>query len=247
MSDITESSTKSSSSTWFSTTQWTVVLNARDERTGNEALSQLCQTYWFPLYAYARRRGKSPEDAADLTQGFFERLLEKRFLDSVDPEKGRFRSFLLVAMRRHMGDVYDRNTAVKRGGKETILSLDMEDAEGRYGLEPAVDETPETLFERHWALLLLDKVLRQLQTEFIEAGKGAQFNKLKSFLTGEAERHAYRAIAQELETTDTSLRMMVSRMRQRYRELFRQEVANTVHDEKEIEAELQHLFAALSR
>ena len=156
----------SSNREWFSTTQWTVVLNARDQHTGNTALNQLCQTYWFPLYAYARRRGNSPEEAADLTQDFFYRLLEKRFLDDIDPAKGRFRSFLLVAMKRHMANVWEKQTAQKRGGHQTVLSLDVEDSENRYQLEPAETATPDTLFERHWVLLLLERVVGHLQNEF---------------------------------------------------------------------------------
>ena len=176
---------------WFSTTQWTVVLNARDQHTGNEALNQLCQTYWFPLYAYTRRRGNTPEEASDLTQDFFCRLLEKRFLDDIDPARGRFRSFLLVAMKRHMANVWEKQMAQKRGGGQTVLSLDLEDSESRYQLEPADTATPETLYERHWALLLLERVVGYLQNEFAEAGKTEMFNLLKPFLTGDSERADY--------------------------------------------------------
>ncbi len=226
---------------WFSTTQWTVVLNARDAHTGNEALNQLCQTYWFPLYAYARRRGNNPEESADLTQDFFCRLLEKRFLDEIDPAKGRFRSFLLVAMKRHMANAWEKQTAQKRGGNRTVLSLDVDDSESRYQLEPADNVTPESLYERHWALLLLERVVGQLQAEFAEAGKSEMFHLLKPFLTGDAERADYGPIAAQSGSAETAVRMSVSRMRKRYRELLRKEVANTVGSEAKINDELEHL------
>lgn len=223
------------------------MLHARDDNTGNDALNQLCETYWFPIYSYARRSGNNPEEAADLTQDFFCRLLEKRFLDIVDPAKGRFRSFLLVAMKRHMANAWEKKTAQKRGGKQTILSLDFEGSEDRYRLEPAETVTPETLYELHWALLLLERVVGHLQDEFVEAGKAESFDLLKPFLTGDAERADYAPIAKQLGVAETAVRMQVSRMRKRYRDLLRKEVANTVASEEEIDDELQHLREILRR
>ncbi len=234
---------------WFSTTRWTMVMAAKDESTASstEALGALCTTYWFPLYAFARRKGNSPEEAADLTQGLFARLLGGQFLDRIDPAKGKFRSFLMVAMNRHIADVLTHRNAAKRGGGATVLSLDTQDAESRYLLEPADDETPESLFEYHWALSLLGKVTDDLRLEFEESGRGEVFDRLKPFLTGEAERNDYEGAARDLGMGNAAARMAVSRMRKRFREILHHEIAATVASDDDIEAELARIRNVLSR
>ncbi|MEM7385561.1 MAG: sigma factor [Verrucomicrobiota bacterium] len=232
---------------WFSTTRWTMIMAAKDGAgpAAAEALERLCTTYWFPLYAYARRKGCSPEDAADLTQGLFVRLLGGQFLDGIDPARGKFRSFLRVAMNRHIADFLTHRNAAKRGGGKTI-SLGMQDAESRYLLEAVDENTPESLFDYHWALSLLGKVTDDLQSEFEESGRGPVFDRLKPFLTGEAERHDYQEASRDLGMENTATRMAVSRMRKRFREILRHEVATTVALDDDIDEELAGIRSILS-
>jgi len=236
------------SEAWFATTHWSVVLSARDPASSlsERALEELCRAYWGPLYAYLRRQGRSPHDAQDLTQEFFVRLLHKNYLHAVDREKGRFRTFLLVALRRFLADESDRAHAQKRGGGVACLSLDAEAAEHRYGAEPVDTLTPERLYERHWALALLDRTMARLRQEFVASGKAEEFAILKTFLTAEKGAISYTEVAPQLSLTEGALRVAAHRLRRRYRDLFREEIAHTVADPTEIEEEVRHLMAVLS-
>ena len=236
------------SEAWFATTHWSVVLSARDPASpqSEEALEALCRAYWCPLYAYLRRQGRSPHDAQDLTQEFFARLLHKDYLHAVAREKGRFRTFLLVALKRFLADESDRAHAQKRGGGVACLSLDAEAAEHRYGAEPVDTLTPERLYERHWALALLDRTMARLRQEFVASGKADEFAILKTFLTAEKGAVSYAEVAPQLGLSAGALRVAAHRLRRRYRDLFREEIAHTVADPAEIEEEIRHLMTVLS-
>jgi RNA polymerase sigma factor (sigma-70 family) len=229
----------------FPTTLWTVVLYAvrDDPARAQAALTQLCQAYWYPLYSFVRRRGYSPHDAEDLTQAFFAQLLEKRGLERVDPTHGRFRTFLLASLKNFLTNDWDRAHALKRGGGQTILSLDEESAESRYLLEPHHDMTPERHFERQWALTLLDQVLDALLHEYQTAGNGDLFEELKAVIIGQPG--AYAEMATRLRRSEGAIKVAVHRLRHRYRELVRARIAETV-GEGEVEDELRHLLAVLS-
>lgn len=213
-----------------------------------EALSTLCETYWYPLYAFLRRRGYSADDAQDLTQAFFARLLEKHTLRHADPARGRFRSFLLASLRNFVANEHDRDTARKRGGGTPRLSLDLIAAEQRFQLEPAIDETPERVFDRLWALTLLDKVLARLQAETsARAAKTAAFDQLKPYLTGDEPQLSYAETASRLGMSEGAVKVAVHRLRRRFRELLRDEIAHTVSAPEEVDIELRHLWAAVGR
>lgn len=232
----------------FATTHWSVVLAAgRDTARGRDSLARLCQTYWFPLYAYVRRRGYAPEDAQDLTQAFFARLLEKNWVAAADRSKGRFRSFLLAAMKHFLADQWDRERAQKRGGDIPRLSLPLETAEARYLSEPADMETPERIFERRWALTLLDEVLERLRSEYDRDGKGTLFTALHPCLVGERATQPYADLARSLGSTEGAVKSAVHRLRLRYRQLLREEIAGTLDEGEAVEDELRHLFAVLTR
>jgi RNA polymerase sigma factor (sigma-70 family) len=229
----------------FAPTRWSVVLKAA-RQTGpeaDEALATLCEAYWYPLYAYVRRQGHRPADAEDLTQAFFARLLEKRYLDRIEREGGRFRSFLLTALKRFLANEWDRAGAVKRGGKHTILSLDLDLAESRYQIEPAHEASPDKLYERQWARALLDRVMALLREEYAAAGKTDWFICLSGTLGRPRGETPYRELAIDLGTTEGAVKMAAQRLRARYRALLRAEVGHTVADPGEIEAEIRHLFA----
>lgn len=232
----------------FETTHWSVVARAGsgEESRAQEALSQLCQTYWYPLYAFVRRRGHSPADAQDLTQGFFVHLLQHRALTRVDRTKGKFRSFLLASLRHFLANQREHAQAQKRGGGQAPIALDGLTAERRYGLEPADHASPDRIFERSWAVSLLERVLAQLEAEQTAAGKGRQFACLRDSLMADPAAPAYAALAVQLGLSEEATRMTVCRLRRRYRELLRAEVAQTVSSPAEIEEELRHLFAALT-
>jgi RNA polymerase sigma-70 factor (ECF subfamily) len=215
-----------------------------DSTAAREALAQLCQTYWYPLYAYVRRRGNSPEDAEDLTQGFFARLLELGSLAEVSREKGRFRSFLLASLNHYLSDAWDRARAQKRG-QGRVISLDARQAEERLRREPADTLTPEKLFERKWAMAVLEVVVRRLQHEYESAGKERLFLALRFSITGDAEE-PYAKLSAELGTSEPALRVAAHRLRQRYRQVLRDEIAQTVTTEAEVDGEIQHLFQALA-
>ena len=229
----------------FRTTHWSIVLSAKGDSTGaHESLAKLCQTYWYPLYAFVRRQGMSEHDAQDLTQEFFARLLEKGWLDGVERERGRFRSWLLASMKHFLANEWDRANRLKRGGGQTVLSLDAETAEARYALEPADPVTADRIFERRWALTLLEQVLERLRWEFAAAGKEKLFDEFKAALTG--GKMDYPEIAARLNLNEGAVRVAVHRLRLRYRDLVRAEIAETVATEDEVDAEVQHLFAALA-
>ena len=232
---------------WFTTTHWSIVLSAQDRksRQSERALAALCETYWFPLYAYVRRSVFSSHDAQDLTQEFFAQLLEKDFLKDVDYRRGKFRSFLLAALKHHLGHHRERARAKKRGGGRVPFSLDFDDAENRYHLEPEDPATPERLYLRRWALTLLDRVVRRLEDESIRAGKAETFVGLKEFLTADRQSRPYRQAAESLGMTEGAVKVAVHRLRRRYRELLREEIAQTVADPAEVDDELGELFSAV--
>ena len=230
----------------FTTTHWSVVLAARatDAPQAAAALEKLCRTYWYPLYAYLRRRGYGEHDAQDMTQGFFAHLLERDWLQGVAREKGRFRSFLLAALNYFLADQRDRATAQKRGGGQPVISFDAHEAEERYRLEPVDERSPDKLFEQRWAMALLDQVLARLAQEFSDAGKLELFNQLQPFLVEGTGEKTYAETARE-GMTEEALKKAVQRMRRRYHQLFREEIAQTVASPEEVEEELRHLCAVL--
>jgi RNA polymerase sigma factor (sigma-70 family) len=233
----------------FVTTHWSLVLSARDRESPQSAaaLEKLCRAYWYPLYAYIRHSGQSKENAEDLTQTFFARLLEKRFLDSAQQERGRFRSFLLVALKRFLANEWERAHAQKRGGFHTSISLDTELAERKIQFEIAgPDVPPDRAFERRWALTLLEQTMSRLRSEFERAGKIAEFERLKVFLTADKKEIPYAAAAAQLGMEEGALRVAVHRLRKRYRELFREEIAHTLAEGESVEEELRYLLAVLS-
>jgi len=231
----------------FVTTHWSVVLTAgrNDTPRARVALERLCQTYWYPLYAYVRRRGQSPEDAKDLTQEFFARLLEHNWVGRADQQKGRFRSFLLSAMNCFLADEWDKARAQKRGGGLAPLPLQFDTAETRYSHEPADRVTPEHSYERRWALTLLDTVLRRLRSEYDQEGRQELFAMLHPCLVGERTAQPYAELAVKLGVSEGAVKTAVHRLRQRYRELLRDEIAQTVAESAEVDEELKHLFVVL--
>jgi len=230
----------------FAATRWTVVLTAGQTASpqAGRALEELCRAYWYPLYAYVRRRGYDVHEAEDLTQEFFARLLAKNYLADVDRAKGKFRSFLLASLKHFLANEWDRAHAAKRGGGQLFLSLDTKTAETRYLSEPADELTAEKLLERQWALALLDQVLDRLQAEFVADGKAAQFEQLKVFLTEGKGSTSYASVAAKLGTTEGAVKVAAHRLRRRYRELLREEISHTVATPAEVEEEIRHLFAA---
>ena len=231
----------------FVTTRWSVVLRAgrSDTTRAQAALADLCQTYWYPLYAYARRRGCSPHDAEDATQGFFARLLKLHSLAGVQKEKGRFRAFLLASMKHYLADEHDHASAQKRD-RALTMSLDAQAAEERYRFEPADPVTPEQLFERRWALTLLETVMRRLCSEYKDSGRGTLFAALRFAITGDKSTVPYAELAKDLDMTGEAVRVAVHRLRRRYRQVLREEIAHTVAGESEIADELNALRRILS-
>jgi DNA-directed RNA polymerase specialized sigma24 family protein len=231
----------------FPSTHWTMVLmagqNASPEATA--ALETLCRTYWYPLYVYIRRKGHGAEEAQDLTQEYFLRLLEKNYLAHVDRQKGRFRCFLLAALNHFLANEWRRGQTAKRGGGHPLIPLDERNAESRYALEPVSDLSPEKIYERHWALAVLGQALARLREESVAAGRTQQFDLLKGFLTTEAEEGDYDAAAVRLGMRFGTVAVLVHRLRQRYREMLRNEIARTVASQAEVEDEIRWLFAAL--
>ncbi len=230
----------------FATTRWSIVLAARapTEAEGNAALATLCRSYWYPLYAFVRRQGLGEHDAQDLTQEFFARLLEKGWLGGVERERGRFRSWLLASMKHFLANEWDRSRAKKRGGGVATLSFDAMSAESRFRHEPADTATAEKLYDRRWALTLLDQVLARLRAEMSAAGKVGHFDALKFCLTG--DKTPYADVAAKLGMSEGAVKVAVHRLRERYRDLIRAEIAETVATPAEVEDELCHLLAALS-
>jgi RNA polymerase sigma-70 factor (ECF subfamily) len=233
----------------FTDTHWSVITAAQQGGTAEsaQALEVLCRTYWFPLYAYVCRRGYREQEAQDLTQEFFARLLEKDDLCKVDRGKGKFRSFLLAALKHFLAKEWRHANALKRGGGVTHLPLDDQSTGLGCVQVAASNLSPEEFFDQQWAIALLEQAVGKLQREFRMAGKGALFEELKIYLTGEPQAASYSELALRLHTTEAALKMAVSRMRQRYGELLRAEIASTVSSPEEVEDELRALFAALSR
>jgi RNA polymerase sigma factor (sigma-70 family) len=231
----------------FDTTHWSVVLTAghRSSPDSRKALSTLCQAYWYPLYAYARRRGRNVEEAQDLTQEFFARLLEKDYLAVAQPGRGRFRSFLLTAFKHFLANEWDKARAQKRGGGCAPISLDFATGESRYLREPADELTPERIYERQWALTLLEQVLARLRDEFVRAGKADLFEQLKVFITPRTTADCYAEAAGELSISQEAVRVAVHRLRRRYRQLLRAEISQTVAEPSDVEDEIRSLFSAL--
>jgi RNA polymerase sigma factor (sigma-70 family) len=231
----------------FHTTRWSLVAAAagQDGEHSRTALADLCQAYWYPLYAFLRRRGNSAEDARDLTQEFFATLLEKGYLVDADPDRGRFRSFLLTAVSHFVSKEREKAVAQKRGGNWRRLSLDFQEGERRYQLEPADPWTPERIFLRRWALTLLDRTLAELRQDHADAGKLPLFDTLKMFLTGEEGTPPLARIASELGTTAGAVKVAVHRLRQKFREKLRSEIAQTVSSSAEIDEELRSLQSVL--
>jgi len=232
----------------FVATRWTVVLAARDKVSPQlgEALESLCRAYWYPLYAYVRRLGHPTADAQDLTQEFFARLLAKEWLASADREKGRFRTFLVVALKRFLANEWDRLHREKRGGHAPHFPLDTEMAEARYQSEPALELTADRIYERRWALALLENTMNRLREEFGQANKAAEFERLKVFLTADKSAIACADVARELGMSEGAARVAAHRLRRRFREVFREEVAHTVASAEDVDEEFRHLLEALA-
>jgi len=210
------------------------------------ALSTLCQTYWFPLYAYLRRHGYDSHQAEDYTQGFFAGILERKGLQRADPKYGKFRSFLLASLKNFLADEWDRARAQKRGGDKKVLSLDFDTAASRYDREPVHALSPEKLFERSWALTVLTRAMDRLKAECTVSDKQRLFDYLKVYLTAEKDAGSYRHVAGELNMTEGAVKVAVHRLRRRYRELVRDEIAQTVTTEAQVDEEIRDLFDALA-
>jgi RNA polymerase sigma factor (sigma-70 family) len=231
----------------FPTTCWSRVVAAADGEApeSREALTELFRSYWFPLYAFIRRKGNDPDKSLDLTQGYFARLLERRTVAAANPERGRFRTFLLADCTHFLAHHREQNAAEIRGGGRAFLSIDARDAEGRFLREPAHDQTPERHFEREWALALLDRVLASLRGEYEQSGRKTTFEALKVVLTDDPRSVPQADLARQLGTTEAAVQVAIHRLRRRYREHLRAEIAGTLADEAEVEDELRALFAAL--
>jgi RNA polymerase sigma factor (sigma-70 family) len=233
---------------WFATTHWSVVTlaGAPDSPRALEALEKLCRAYWFPLYSYVRRRGYSSHDAQDLTQGFFVRLLRMNSFSGVCQEKGKFRTFLLAALNHFLSDERDRARAEKRGGGQAIISIDENEAEERYLYGAALEPEPEKAFDRRWGLTVLEEALARLQKEHLASGRSEMFEHLRVYLSSEASPGDYDALAPLLGMSPNAVGVAVYRMRQRYRECIRLELAQTVASPQDLDEEMNYLFSVLS-
>jgi RNA polymerase sigma-70 factor (ECF subfamily) len=232
----------------FLTTRWSMVLSARDKTSPVSAcaLESLCQAYWYPLYAYVRRQGHSAHDAQDLTQAFFARLLEKDYLQAAARERGRFRTFLIVAMKRFLMNEWDKVRSQKRGGGHILISLDAELAENRYRAEPAGALPADEIYERRWALTLLEQAMARLRASYVETGREAEFGHLKTYLTADRGEVSYCGIAAALEMSEGAARVALHRLRKRFRQFFREEIAGTVSNPGEVDEEVRYVVSILS-
>lgn len=232
----------------FATTHWSRILAARDHGTpgADEALEELCRDYWRPLHAYIRRRGYGPEDAQDLTQGFFEQLLAKDYLGDLTPGRGRFRSFLLVSLQHYLANQWDRVHCKKRGGGRLIVSIEAQSEEGNR-FEPHYEVTPEREFEFRWAVALVAAVVGRLEAEMESGGSGIPFEELRPFLGCDQEPGLYGEIARRRGLKETTVKVAVHRLRRRYGQLLRDEVRRTLADPNDVEAELRHLIRSLGQ
>lgn len=231
----------------FATTQWSIVLAAghRSLPDAELALASLCGTYWYPLYAYVRRRVSDVYEAEDLTQAFFAKLLEKNYVKPATPERGRFRAFLLTSFKHFLSHEWERAKAQKRGGGRTLISLDFDDGNSRFCLEPFTDLTADELYERQWAVALLQRVLQRLEDDMAQNGKVDQFELLKDFIIGGSGGNTYADVAIKLGTTAAAAKMAAARMRSRYRVLLREEIAQTLADPAGVDQEIRYLFKVL--
>jgi RNA polymerase sigma factor (sigma-70 family) len=232
----------------FVTTRWTVVLSAgrKSSLQSDQALAELCQTYWYPLYAYVRRQGRTKEDAEDLVQAFFARFLERNYLEGLAAERGRFRAFLLVSLKHFLANEWDRANRQKRGGGVEHLSLDWQSADEHFHRDPADLASPDRLFDREWALALLERVITRLSDECQREGRTALFEQAKGFLMVGEQVIPYAEAAKALGMEEGAVRVAVHRLRKRYRELLRDEIAQTLDDPAQVTEELRSLQAALS-
>lgn len=248
MPDNTDTSPTPAGTSRFATTHWSVVLAASSPKSSRyrEALETLCQAYWFPIYAYLRRQGYGAHKAEDQTQGFFTHMIEMDDLCRADPDRGRFRSFLLSMLKHFVADQWDRSQAQKRGGGKKALSLDFADAETRYKLEPSHQLSPDKLYEKSWALTLLSQTMARLKAETSGTNKQKLFEQLKAHLAGQFHAVPYSELAARLEMTEGSVKIAVHRLKQRYRELLREQIAQTVSSPEEIDEEIRALFVALA-
>ena len=232
----------------FATTHWTVVLAAGQRHTpqADGALEELCRTYWFPLYAYVRRRGHAKADAEDLVQAFFARFLEKNYLNGLSAERGRFRAFLLAALKHFLANEWDKAQAQKRGGGAAHLSLDWQTADTKFQVASQTEPSPDKAFDREWALALLAKVIERLQAECAAEGKAALFDQLKTFLMAGGGDSAQAAVAKSLGMEEGAVRVAIHRLRKRYRALLRDEIAHTLSDDAMVDEEMRALFGAFT-
>jgi RNA polymerase sigma factor (sigma-70 family) len=232
----------------FGTTRWSLVLAAG--QTSNErsaqALANLCEMYWYPVYAFIRRQGYRQDEAADLAQEFFTRLLQKNYFQDVDPARGRFRAYLCGSIRHFLSNERDRARTLKRGGSQPPISLDVEAAEGTYRIEVRDDLTPEKLFDRRWALILLERVLARLRDGHVSAGKGELFDRLKGFLTGDGAGVPYADVAGTLGMSEGAVKVAVHRLRRQFRDTLIQEISETVSDPADVDSEIEYLLKAVS-
>jgi RNA polymerase sigma factor (sigma-70 family) len=236
------------SNDFFATTRWTMVLAAGGSTTqdGEDALERLCEAYWFPLYAYVRRRGHSKEDAEDLTQAFFADLLRRRDFSRTDAERGKFRAFLLASLKHFLANERDKSRRIKRGGGAMHFPLDWQGADERFGIADAAVATPDEAYDREWAVALLERVLDRLREEWMADGKGERFQGMKAFLTSGKGESPHAEVAAGLGMEEGALRVAVHRMRKRYRELLRDEVSHTLADPAMVKEELAVLLGAFS-
>lgn len=232
----------------FATTSWTQVLAAREAPSSEsrQALEALCKSYWYPLYAFIRRQGVDAEESRDLTQAYFAQLIEKGYLDDFDPSLGRFRVFLKASVKHFLSKEREKARTWKRGGQSVIVSLDAEDIEGRYRMEPVDRLTPEEIDERRWALTILEHVLEKLREDFKGESREQEFERLKTFLTGEEPKLPYREVAAELATSEAAVKTSVHRLRKRFGDLLRQEIAETVASPEEVDDEVRHLLGVIA-
>lgn len=233
----------------FATTRWSLVANAAGEHgsgAARDALAELCQAYWYPLYAFVRRRGNDPHAAEDLTQEFFLQLLDRQSLRTADRERGHFRTFLLTSLSNFLANQARGERALKRGGNRKHLPIDLAGAERRYLAEPATAETPERAFQRRWAMTILQRCLARLEAESLAGGKRKLFENLRGRLGGDGDGDSYRELAEQLGMTESAVKVAAHRLRLRCRELLREEIAQTVSDPAAVDDELQHLFQVVS-
>jgi RNA polymerase sigma factor (sigma-70 family) len=231
----------------FATTRWSVVLAAGTDATPRsaDALASLCDTYWHPVYSFIRRQGYSADDGADLTQAFFAQVLEKNYFHAADPARGRFRAFLCTAVRHFLSNERDRVRTLKRGGQQPHVSLDMETAEGRYQLDPRDDLTPEKLFDRQWALTLLDRVVARLAEDYAQAGKADLFGHLKGSLTGDGTALPYSEVGKALGMSEGAVKVAAHRLRRQFRDILVDEISQTVSEPADVDAEIAYLLNAV--